>query len=190
MRLLIPLALLCAAAATAGCAHRGPSTVRDLQRDLRQLEGLERRGKADGPALARLAGLTYLALNDREAEADLLARAHEAAPEDTTVLWRLARTASRDRRFPELLDAATALLEANPNGVYTELAWRLVVANLGQMDGLPEVVDGWIGAGGPPQSANPCTREALLGLVQQRLAARGDRDAAVAVISELGYLTS
>lgn len=182
--------LLCVAPAVVGCAHRGPSLARDLEHELRRLESLERRGKAQGPDLARLAGLTYLARNDREAEQRLLERASALAPDDPGLLWRRARTASRDRRFPELQDAAMALLSVDPDGIHTELAWRLIVANRGQMDDLSAVVDGWIDGPGPPASANPCTREALMGLVHQCLTARSDREGAAAIAAELGYLTA
>ena len=181
--------VLCASLGAVGCAHRPPSVTRDLQRDIRQLERRESGGAADGAELARLAGLVYLARNDRAEERRLLALAADRAPDDPRVLWRVARTASRDRRFPELQGAALALLERDPDGIHTELAWRLVVANMGQMDGLPGVVDGWIDGPGPPVSTNPCTREALLGLVQQRLTARGDRAGAAALMDQLGYLT-
>ena len=172
-----------------GCATRGTPVARQLSRDIRQLEQLERRDRADGAELARLGALRYLAHNDRAAEADLFQRAVDRAPEDPRVLWRHARTASRDRRFPALLDAAVALLDHTPDGSETELAWRLVAANRAHVTGLPAVLDGWIDGDSLPASTNPVTRDLLLGLVQRRLAARGDRAGAADLLGRRGYLT-
>ncbi len=182
-------ALCCAALALGACAHRRPTVARELARDIQRLEREEHRGRAGGAELARLGSLRYLAGNDREGEQELLGRAREMAPSDPQVLWRLARTASRDRRFPELLDAGVALLASDPDGAHTELAWRLLVAGQAQVSGLPAVVDGWIDGDGPPASRNPCTRDLLLGLQQERLATRGDRTASSAMLAERGYLT-
>jgi len=184
-----PLVLILLWLAIPGCVTGGSPVERQLVRDIRQLERLDARGKAGGPELARLGALRYLADNDRGAEAALLERAARLTPGDAGVLWRQARNASRDRRFPDLLDAAVALLGGTPDGVEAELAWRLVVANRAHVDGLAEVVDGWIDGDGPPASANPVTRDLLLGLVQRRLAARGDRERAAAMVAERGYLT-
>ena len=172
----------CLAGLVVGCA--APTrTVRSAHREMMQLSRTAR----DGDEHSRLAALTYLLYNDRAAEADLLAAALDMDCTDPIVVWRVARTASRDRHLDVLLGHAITLLKLDPDGPYTELAWRLVASNREEIQGLGAWLDGVDAAALP---ANPMTRDLLLALLQERLAELGRRSEAAPIIADRGYLTT
>ncbi len=182
MRFTTAVAIACLAGILVGCAAPA-RTVRTSHREMMQLTRTAR----DGDDLSRLAALTYLLYNDRTAEADLLASALDVGGAQPVVVWRAARTASRDRHLDDLLRHATTLLEIDPEGPYTEIVWRLVASNREEIPGLGERLDGLDAAALP---ANPMTRDMLLALSQERLAERGRRADAAPVIADRGYLTT
>ena len=181
MRFAGTIAALCVAASLAGCATPRPIAV-SAHREMMQLS----RSPQDGDGLSRIATLMYLLYSDRATEAKLLQDALEADGEDPVVVWRAARTASRDRHQDTLLFHADTLLRVDPDGPYTELAWRLVASNREEVPGLGDWLDA-LDTGALPRS--PMTRDLLLGLVQERLAERGQRAGAAPIIAERGYLT-
>ncbi len=191
--LLVALALL------VGCVPRAPSVADHAAREMRALQRADDRGRATADELSRLGALRYLVLGDRDGEAALLARAAGVAADDPRVLWRQLRADSRDARLEEVLAGAIALLEADPDGPYTELAWRLVWANHAKIEGLGAFLDARRAAtldvvtDAPPASgidpANPVTSDLLAQLEQERLLTLGDRAAAVAAIQDRGVLT-
>ncbi len=179
-------ALLLALATAVGCAGAANPVLRRAGRDGASLQRAVDAGSATPAQTARLAALVYVVSADRQAEAALLDRAGTAAPDDPAVAWRLARRASRERDYQELLRWSLRLLDADPDGWRTELAWRLVAANAAEIPGLDDVVDGWLETG--PAVTATATRDVILGLLQERLAASGRREEAVALLADQGIV--
>ncbi len=175
-----------------GCATTGPSIGRTAEREASQLWRAHSRERASGLEVARLASLVYLLYADRNLEASLLEEAQALEPNASVIHWRLARTASRDRRFADLLHEGAALLDADPDGIYTELAWRFIAANEADVRGLGPLLAMLAEGGRLDQAqlpANPATRDLLLALYQEQLAREGNRAEAIRILRDRGYVT-